>query len=37
VQVLPNVVEVQIVLGRNHAGRWYHATLASQVALRNVN
>ena len=36
VQILPNVVEVQIILGRRNAGRWYHASLTTQIALRNT-
>ena len=34
-QLLPRVVEVELVLGHRYAGRWYYATLATQISLRN--
>ena len=34
-QVLPTVIDIELILGRRNAGRWYYASLYTQVTLRN--
>lgn len=34
-QLLPQVIQIELILGQRNAGRWYYATLSTEVALRN--